>query len=116
MYLVAESFGTVAFDDRASVPAELGEDYETDRSTIDQSIDDAVEGRLIAFRTRRGGAIEVVGRDGRISTTYMNYVLPLPGWRKRLERVDYQPYRINPVHSRPVSGRLRARCSSRHLA
>lgn len=85
--------GTVCLDDQASVPAELGEDEEVDQRAIDACIEVAVEGWATAYHRRRGGGcVEERDTSGRATRSYME-ALPLPGWRRRWTRVEYEPYR-----------------------
>jgi hypothetical protein len=91
LYLTRQGHGTVALDDPACVPAELGEDEHDDLRAIDHVIDLAVDGAAVAYRWRRGGCVEE-SRDGATTRSWMN-VVPLPGWRRRALRVDYAPYR-----------------------
>ena len=91
LYLGPGDNGEVKLDDQASVPAELGSDLDADLSAINWFIDVAVEGRATAFQTRRGGCLEVRTKDV-VSRTWRN-AAPLPGWRRRAERIDYAPYK-----------------------
>jgi hypothetical protein len=91
LYLGPGDFGTVQLDDQAAIPAELGEDGELDVTAIDHIIDTAVEGRATAFHIGRGGCVEE--RSGGISHRSWRNALPWPGWRRRAQRFDYQPYR-----------------------
>jgi hypothetical protein len=54
LYLYADQLGTVALDDTACVPAELGEDPVADTKAVDHFISVAVEGRATAFHFGRG--------------------------------------------------------------
>lgn len=92
LYLLHDRVGTVKLDDQASVPAELGDDDDADRSAIDQTIDVAVYGRATAFHLGRGGCIEERDDAGHVTRTWMN-ALPWPGWRRRATRIEYAPYR-----------------------
>ena len=91
LYVAFGRYGTVALDDPACAPAELGDDAEADEQAIDYLIDVAVEGRATAFHIGSGGCVEVRPEDT-VSRTWLN-AWPLPGWRRRAERVDYMPYR-----------------------
>lgn len=92
LYLLDDRVGTVALDDRASVPAELGDDDDADRSAIDQTIALAVRGAATAFHLGRGGCIEERDDAGRVTRTWRN-ASPWPGWRRRAMRIEYAPYR-----------------------
>jgi hypothetical protein len=91
LYLVGEKYGTVALDDPACVPAELGDDPVADQSAIDYFIDVAVEGRATAFHLGRGECVEVRDGDGKSPRSWHN-AWPWPGWRTRAERVAHLPY------------------------
>ena len=56
LYLHADQVGTVALDDPACGPAELGDDPIADTRAIDDFISAAVPGRATAFHLGRGGA------------------------------------------------------------
>lgn len=90
LYLNASQVGTVALDDPACVPAELGDDPVADAEAVDHFISMAVEGRATAYHLGRGGCIEV-RKDGRSSQNWHN-AWPWPGWRRRADRVEYEPY------------------------
>lgn len=83
--------GTVSFDDQASAPAELGEDFDEDIRAIDAFIAEAREGRVTAFHIGHGGCTEVRDDNGRVFRSWMN-CLPFPGRRHRGMRIDYMPY------------------------
>ena len=91
LHLVGETHGTVALDDRACVPAELGDDPVANQSAIDYFIDVAVEGRATSPHLGRGGCVEVRDGHGRSSRSWHN-AWPWPGWRTQAERVEYVPY------------------------
>lgn len=90
LYLYAENCGTVALDDPACVPAELGDDSVVDHRAIDYFIDIAVEGRATAFHMGRGGCVEV--REGDMASRSWYNAWPWPGWRRRAKWVAYEPY------------------------
>ncbi|MEP7740420.1 hypothetical protein ABKW28_22480 [Nocardioides sp. 31GB23] len=90
LYLYADQVGTVALDDPACVPAELGDDPVADAEAVDHFISMAVEGRATAYHLGRGGCIEV--RDDGKSSRSWNNAWPWPGWKGRADRVDYEPY------------------------
>ena len=90
LYLYAEKHGTVALDDPACAPAELGDDPDADRKAVDHFIDVAVEGRATAFHLGRGGCVEF--REGNTTSRGWHNAWPWPGWRRRAERVGYGPY------------------------
>lgn len=90
LYLHAGEVGTVALDDPASVPAELGEDSAANRSAVDHFIDIAVEGRATAYHLGGGGCIEV--SEGTKASRSWHNAWPWPGWRRRAVRIKYQPY------------------------
>jgi hypothetical protein len=90
LYLYAEKHGTVALDDPACVPAELGDDPVADSKAVDHFVSVAVEGRATAFHVGRGGCVEV--REGGKTFRSWRNAWPWPGWRRRAERVDYEPY------------------------
>jgi hypothetical protein len=90
LYLYAEGRGTVALDDPACVPAELGDDPVADANAVDYFIGVAVEGRATAFHLGRGGCVEV--REGGNTLRNWHNAWPWPGWRRRAERVGYEPY------------------------
>lgn len=71
LYLNGGECGTIALDDPACAPAELGDDHVADIQAIDYFVDVAVEGRATAF---------------------WNNAWPWPGWRRRARRADYEPY------------------------
>jgi len=91
LYLLPDTVGTVALDDPACAPAELGGDLVADLRAIDHFVAVAVEGRATAFHLGRGGCVEEVTSAGSISRSWHN-ALPWPGWRRRAERVEYRPY------------------------
>ena len=90
LYLHADQVGTVALDDPACGPAELGDDPIADTRAIDYFISAAVEGRATAFHLGRGGCIEI--RDADSTSRSWHHAWPLPGWKRRAERVGYEPY------------------------
>ena len=90
LYLYDDEVGTGARDDRACVPAELGNDPVADAKAVDHFISLAVEGRATAFHLGRGGCVEI-REDGNTSRSWHN-AWPWPGWRRRAERVEYEPY------------------------
>ncbi len=90
LYLYAERHGTVALDDPAGVPAELGDDSTVDLEAIDYMVSVAREGRATAFRLGRGGCMDI--RDGQQTSRSWHNAWPWPGWRRRAERVEYEPY------------------------
>ena len=90
LYLNAFQVGTVALDDPACVPAELGDDPVADAKAVDDFISMAVEGRATAYHLGRGGCIEVRD-DGKSSRSWKN-AWPWPGWKRRADRVEYEPY------------------------
>jgi hypothetical protein len=90
LYLYADQHGTVALDDPACVPAELGDDPVADIKAVDHFLSAAVEGRATAFHLRRGGCVEV--RDGGKCSRSWHNAWPWPGWKRRAERVEYEPY------------------------
>ena len=90
LYLSANAVGTVALDDPACVPAELGEDPDKDAKTVDYFVDVAIEGRVRAFHLGRGGCAEI-REDDRVDRSWHN-AWPWPGWRRRAERVEYDAY------------------------
>jgi len=90
LYLNAFEVGTVALDDPACVPAELGHDPVADAKTVDYFISVAVEGRATAFHLGRGGCVEV--REGAKTVRSWHNAWPWPGWRRRAKRVGYEPY------------------------
>lgn len=92
LYLIFDdACGTVALEDPAAVPVELGEDLQADLRAIDAVVAVAVEGRAVSFRLGRGGCVED-SHAGRTTRSWMN-AWPWPGWRKRAKRTDYGPYR-----------------------
>jgi hypothetical protein len=84
--VTASGRGTVSLDDPASVPAELGDDPESDVQAVDHCIDVAVEGLATAFHLGRGGCIEE-RTDDQVTRTWHNPV-SAPGWKQRAERID----------------------------
>lgn len=90
LYLYTDRVGTVALDDPACVPAELGDDPVADAEAIDHLLRVAIEGRVTAFHLGRGGCIEIRDR-GKTTRSWRNAV-PWPGWKRRADRVDYAPY------------------------
>ena len=90
LYLNAFQTGTVALDDPACVPAELGDDPVAAAEAVDYFISVAVEGRATAFHLGRGGCVEV--REGAKTVRSWHNAWPWPGWRRRAERVGYEPY------------------------
>lgn len=90
LYVYADAVGTVALDDPACVPAELDNHPDTDSAAIDYFIDVAVEGRATAFHLGRGGCVEI--QEGDETFRSWRNALPWPGWRRRAERVEYEPF------------------------
>lgn len=90
LYLYTDQLGTVALDDPACAPAELGDNPVADAKAVDHFISMAVEGRATAYHLGRGGCIEV-RVDGKSSRSWKN-AWPWPGWKRRAERVEYEPY------------------------
>ena len=91
LYLGQGEIGTVAIDDPASAPAELGGVMEEDVRAIDYFIEIAVEGRSTAFHVGRGGCVEV--RDSMGASRTWKHAWPWPGWHWRAQRIDYLSYR-----------------------
>ena len=90
LHLSAFGHGTVALDDPACAPAELGQDPSDDFESIDYFIRVAVEGRATPFHLGQGGCVEI--REGEaISRTWKN-ALPWPGWRRRAAQVEFGSY------------------------
>lgn len=87
-----EEMGDVRLEDQASVPAEMWSRQESDLSDIDYFIDVAVEGRATAWHSKDGGCVEVRedGPSHRTSRTWVG--VPVPWWRRRWTRIDYEPY------------------------
>jgi hypothetical protein len=90
LYLSEGEHGTVALDDHACAPAELGQDPVADAKAVDYFMSVAVEGRATAFHVGRGGCIEI--RQGETTSRTWKNAWPWPGWRGRAARVDYEPY------------------------
>lgn len=90
LYLSEDEVGTVALDDPACVPAELGDDPVADSKAVDYFISVAVEGRATAFHLGRGGCVEI--REGDRTSRSWHHAWGWPGWRRRAERVAYEPY------------------------
>jgi hypothetical protein len=90
LYLFADEIGTVALDDPACAPAELGEDPVADSEAVDHFISVAIEGRATAYRLGRGGCVGVW--DGDKTARSWHNAWPWPGWRRRAKRVAYGPY------------------------
>ena len=91
LYLLRDSVGTVALDDQASVPAELGNDEDADPRPIDQVLEVAVTGTATAFHPGRGGCMEEQDAEGNVMRSWHD-AWPWPGWRRRATRIDYAPY------------------------
>ncbi|GAC1379869.1 MAG: hypothetical protein NVSMB48_04600 [Marmoricola sp.] len=90
LYLNAFGTGSVALDDSACAPAELGDNPVADAKAVDHFIAVAVDGRATAFRLGRGGCVEV--RDGDRTSRIWHNAIAWPGWRRWAERVEYEPY------------------------
>ncbi|GAA1475650.1 hypothetical protein GCM10009623_00960 [Nocardioides aestuarii] len=90
LHLLDDKVGTVALDDPACVPAELGNDPVADLESIDYFVSVAVQGRATAFHLGRGGCVEI--QDGEDTSRSWRNAWPWPGWRRRAERIEYEPY------------------------
>ncbi|WP_257423965.1 DUF6086 family protein [Nocardioides carbamazepini] len=90
LHLGAGDHGTVALDDPACVPIELGTDSSADVEAIDYFVSVARDGRATAFRAGRGGSTEI--RGGQQTSRSWRNTWPWPGWKRRADRVDYEPY------------------------
>ena len=90
LYIDPWGGGTVAIDDPACGPDEIGEDLDVGLQSIDFFVKVAVDGRATAFHLGRGGCVEVHDGDRTSRTWCTPRMARLAATR---QRVDFRPYR-----------------------